>query len=485
MGQLSLALWTPAVGALLIALTPRDRTGLIRVLALLHSALAAVQIWAILLVFDPSRGDRQLLVRESFHAETGMSYALGVDGLSLPLVLLTSLVALLALVAAHEIHEHVKSFHVWFLVLETATLGVFLASDWTLFYMFWEATLIPLFFLISRWGGPRRGAASLSFVLYTMGGSVFLLLGLLVLYGASPAGSFDMEAMAAAGHALPLGLQIGLLASFFVGFGVKVPVVGLHGWLPLAHVEAPTPVSMMLSAVLLKMGAYGLIRAGATLPLAAARLSGVLGALAVLSILYGGLLAWRQRDLKAMIAYSSVSHMGVVLLGIATLNGAGLLGAGLMMVAHGLIAALLFFLIGGLVHRAHTRDIGHFGGLARLTPRLAALTSLVLMASLGLPGLAGFAAELHAIVGAMQRWGWAVALASLGVLVSAAYSVRAIGLVFAGPPRRGMASIADLSRIELLTSLPLALLVVGLGLAPSLALGLMSSTVDALVPIFK
>jgi len=483
MGQLSLALWTPAVGALLIALTPRDRRGLIRALALLHGALAAVQIWATLLSFDPSQGGLQLVERDSFHAETGMSYALGVDGLSLPLVLLTTLVALLALVAAHEVTEHVKSFHVWFLVLETATLGMYLAADWTLFYMFLEATLIPLFFLISRWGGPGRGPAGLSFVLYTMGGSVFLLLGLLVLYGVSPTHSFDMEAMAAAGRALPLGLQIGLLLSFFVGFGVKVPVVGLHGWLPPAYVEASTPVSMMLGV--LKVGAYGLIRAGVTLPQGAARLSGALGALAILTILYGGLLAWRQRDLKAMIAYSSVSHMGVVLLGIATLNEAGLLGANLMVVAHGLIAALLFFLVGGLARRAKTRDIGHFGGLARVTPRLAALTSLVLMASLGLPGLAGFAAELHAIVGAMQRWGWWVGLASLGALIGAAYAVRSIGLVFAGPPRPGMAAIADLSRIELLASLPLALLVVGLGLAPSLALGLMAGTVTAIVPVFR
>lgn len=485
MGALSLALWTPAIGALLIGMVPRASHRLIRGIALLHAALAMFIAWSLLFDFDPRLGRPQLAERVGWHTETGMSYSLAVDGLSLPLVLLATTISLVALIASDGVREHVKSWHLWFLLLESAMLGVFLARDWTLFYMFWEAALIPLFFLINRWGGPRRGEASLSFVLYTMGGSVFLLLALLVLYRVSPWHSFDMGAMAATGQDLPRGLQIGLFLGFLVGFGVKMPIIGLHGWAPLAYAEAPIPVCVISSAVLLKMGAYGLMRACWTLPHAAEALGALLGGLAVLGILYGGLLAWRQRDLKSMIAWSSISHMGVVLLGIAARNEAGLLGAGHMMVAHGLVAAALFLMVGELVSRTGSQDVGDYGGLMRTTPRLAALMSLALMASLGLPGLAGFAGELHAIVGGMQRWGWPVALASLGVLVSAAYAVRTIGRVFAGPPRPELAGVRDLSGAELAANLPLALGIIGLGVAPSVTLSLMGGTLASLVQLWR
>lgn len=485
MGALSLALWTPAIGALLVSLFPRTSHRLIRGVALLHAGLALALCWGLLLVFDPSEAGPQLVERLSWHGETGMSYTLGVDGLSLPLVLLCSLVSALSLLASGGVREHVKSWHVGMLLLESAALGVFLARDWTLFYMFWEATLLPMFFLINRWGGARRAEASLNFVLYTMGGSIFLLLALLVLYRASPFHSFDMGALAAAGQGLPRGLQIGLLLAFLVGFGVKIPLVPLHGWAPLAYAEAPIPICVMSSAVLLKMGAYGLCRITGTLPQATDALGGLIAGLGVLGVLYGGLLAWRQRDLKAMIAWSSVSHMGVVVLGIASRNEPGLLGAGFMMVAHGLVAAALFLLLGALVSRTQLQDVAVYGGLFRSAPRLAALTSLALMASLGLPGLAGFAGELHAILGAMQRWGWPIALASLGVLVSAAYAVRAIGRLFLGPPRAGLAGIGDLTRLELACTLPLAAGIVGLGLMPSLLLTLMRGTLGSLSDLFQ
>ncbi len=485
MSALSLALWSPAIGALLVGLLPRTHHRLIRAVALLHAGLALLLTWGLLFVFDRGEAGPQLVEQLDWHTETGMSYALGVDGLSLPLVLLATLVSLVALIASGEIREHVKSYHLWFLLLETAVLGVFLARDWTLFYMFWEGTLLPMFFLINRWGGPRRAEAGLSFVLYTMGGSTLMLLALLVLYRVSPDHSFDMGAIAAAGSSLPLSLQIGLMLAFLVGFGVKMPIVGLHGWVPLAYAEAPIPVCVMSSAVLLKMGAYGIFRATGTLPAAADALGGAIATLAVIGTLYGGLLAWRQRDLKAMIAYASVSHMGVVLLGIATRNAPGFLGAAFMMVAHGLVAAALFLLLGALLARTQLQDITAYGGLARTTPRLAALTSLALMASLGLPGLAGFAGELHTILGAMQRWGWPVAAAGLGVLVSAAYAVRAIGRLFAGPPRAEMAGLPDLSGRELAAILPLAIGIVGLGLAPSLALSLMTETLTTLSGLFR
>ena len=317
-----------------------------------------------------------------------------------------------------------------------------------------------------------------------MGGSIFILIGLIIAYRLTPAHSFAMTAIAEAAIALPHREQVWLLLAFLIGFGVKIPIFPLHGWLPLAHVEAPSPVSILLSGILLKMGAYGLLRVTPILPEATVLLQPLLAGIALISIVYGGLLAWRQSDLKAMIAYSSISHMGVVLLGISALNPLGLLGATLQMAAHGLIAGMLFLLIGLLYERTHSREAADYGALARVTPRFALFITLALLAGMGMPGLAGFVAELHVLIGGFQHWGWLMLLASLGVLMSAAYGFRTIGGLFTGPPRPELADLPDLRPWELAAVLPLAAGLLLLGLKPAPLIALMSAKVAELAAIF-
>ncbi|MDS4069302.1 MAG: NADH-quinone oxidoreductase subunit M [Candidatus Competibacter sp.] len=484
MHMLSLILWVPFFGAVLVALLPAAQHRLIRGIALFHAGLALILSWSLLARFDGGTAALQFVEQVVWSSTIGVSYALGVDGLSLPMVLLATLLAAVALLASDRVTAGAKGYHAWLLVLEFAMLGVFMAQDWSLFFMFWELTLIPLFFLIDLWGGEKRHAASLNFVLYTMGGSIFMLIGLIMAYRLTPEHSFAMAAIAKAVPMLPRQEQVWLLLAFLVGFGVKIPIFPLHGWLPLAHVEAPSPVSVLLSGVLLKMGAYGLLRVVGILPEATVLLQPLLVGIALLGILYGGLLAWRQTDLKAMIAYSSVSHMGVVVLGIATLNEIGLLGATLQMVAHGLIAGALFLLIGLLYERTHTRELADYGSLVRVTPRFTFLITLALLAGMGMPGLAGFVAELHVLLGGFARWGWLMVLASLGVLMSAAYAVRTIGGLFAGPMRPELAQLQDLRPLELAAAIPLAVGLLVLGLKPAPVIALASAKVAELAAIF-
>lgn len=338
MRLLSLTLAIPAIGALIIAFTDPHYVRAIRGVATSASLLTLLSCWYLLTGFDTGEAGMQYVELYSWNPELGSYYALGVDGLSLPMVLLSALLSLISVLASYSQTHRVKGYHVCLLMLEFGMLGVFMAQDWALFYVFWELTLIPLFFLIDQWGGAGRHTASLNFVLYTMGGSVFMLISLLMVYASSGEHSTTMASMTRAALTLPRDEQILVFLGLLIGFGVKMPSFPLHGWLPLAHVEAPSPVSILLSGVLLKMGAYGLFRATGMLPAAAVALQTLLAALALFSIVYGGLLAWRQSDLKAMIAYSSISHMGIVLLGLSTLNATGFMGASLQMTAHGLVA---------------------------------------------------------------------------------------------------------------------------------------------------
>ncbi|MBF0284705.1 MAG: NADH-quinone oxidoreductase subunit M [Magnetococcales bacterium] len=480
MHQLPILLFLPLLGALGVAFLPARWWTFVRPLALTASGGALLLAWSLLREFDGASASLQLVAHSVWRATISGHFALGVDGFSLPMVLLGSLLCFVAMLASAGIKERVRSYHVLMLLLEAGMLGVFLAQDWTLFYIFWELTLIPLFFLIERWGGANRHHAALNFVLYTMGGSVFLLISLLLAFDAAPSGTFAMEEMAVALKTLPVKSQVLIFLGFLIGFGVKMPIFPLHGWLPLAHVEAPSPVSILLSGVLLKMGSYGLIRAAALLPGAVAALQGLLAALAFISLLYGGLLAWRQTDLKRMIAYSSISHMGVVLAGIASLTAAGLTGAVMQMVAHGLAAGSLFLLIGLLYHRTHTREVSDYSSLTEVAPRFAFFTILAFAAGVGMPGTAGFIAELHALVGGFQRWhGWAVLL-SLGMLVGAAYSLRTIARLFTGPTRPEMRSIPDLRGVELAAAAALGAAIAALGVVPAPALGLIAASVERL-----
>ncbi len=484
---LKILLLLPLVGAALLSLLPTRSVDLMRHLASIVAA--ATMLCACLLVadFDPAGAEFQFFETRPWNPRVGSHLALGLDGISLPMVVLATLLSFVAIVSSTGIRSGARLYFSLLLVLETSLLIVFTARDWSLFYVCWELTLIPLFFLIDRLGGANRHRAALNFVLYTLGGSVFMLIALLLLYDAAPGHSFAMADMAAGGAELPVKTQTLVFLGLLLGFGVKMPIVPLHGWLPLAHVEAPSPISILLSGILLKMGAYGLIRAAATLPAAVQALQDWLALLALISLLYGAVLAWRQTDLKAMIAYSSISHMGVVLLGIAALNPAGLSGAVTQMVAHGLAAGLLFLLIGLLYERTHTRDLGAYGSLNRSAPRFAVAIVFTLLASVGLPGSAGFMAELQVLVGAYARWGGWLVLLSIGILISAAYALRAIRCLSTGPERpfagaaAGVTAFADLKGSESAAAGLLVAGILGIGFYPAPLLGLMASSVARLV----
>jgi NADH-quinone oxidoreductase subunit M len=484
MGPLTQLLITPVVTAALIALLPSAQSRLIRGVALAGSGLALILSWWLLSDFDSSSAAIQFKEVVPWNPRLGTAYAVGIDGIALSMLLLATLLCFVALLASASIQKQQKGYYLLVLLLESAMLGVFMAQDWSLFYVFWELTLIPLFFLIDRWGGKNRHGAALNFVLYTMGGSVFMLLSLLVLFDTLPGHSFAMDQMSAGAKQLTEHKQVLIFLGFLVGFGVKMPIFPIHGWLPLAHVEAPSPISILLSGILLKMGAYGLIRAAQMLPEAVITLQGLLVALALVSLIYGGLLAWRQWDLKKMIAYSSVGHMGVVLLGIATLNISGLTGAVLQMMAHGLVAGASFLLIGLLYERTHTRNINDYSSLLRITPRFAFFTTLAFVAAVGIPGTFGFVAELHALIGGFERWGWLVVVLSLSIMISAAYAIRTIGQLFTGPSHSQMQEIEDLRPTELAAASMLSLGILLLGIFPAPALQLVSASVEQLSGLF-
>jgi len=471
---LKVLVFMPVAGAAVVALLPVRRAVRLWQVAMLF-ALAALgySLW-LAGRFDPAGPAVQMFESRAWNVRLGSYFALGVDGISLAMVLLSALLTLIAVLVSRRMEEGARLYFTLVLLLESAIFGVFTARDWSLFYVFWEATLLPLFFLIDRLGGPNRQRAALNFFLYTLGGSVFMLVALLFLYDAAPGHSFAMADMAAGGRGLPLPMQLLIFAGFFIGFGVKMPVFPLHGWLPLAHVEAPSPVSILLSGVLLKMGAYGLIRAAETLPAALLAAQDWLALLAFISLLYGGILAWRQQDLKAMVAYSSISHMGIVLLGIASLNVTGLTGALMQMVAHGLTAGLLFLIVGLLYQRTHSRDLADYGSLLGQAPRFAFFTAFALLAAIGLPGSAGFIAELHALVGGYGRWGGWILFVCLAMLVGAAYSLRVIGrLCLPGPAM----PLVDMTRTESAAAGILALSILVLGIWPAPLLELIAGSV--------
>lgn len=479
--MLKVLVFMPVLGAAAVAILPVRRPLMLWQVAMLFVLAALGYALWLAAQFDPAGPAVQMFESRAWNARLGSHFALGVDGISLAMVLLTALLTLIAVLVSRRMEDNARLYFVLVLLLESAIFGVFTARDWSLFYVFWEATLIPLFFLIERLGGANRQRAALNFFLYTLGGSVFMLVALLFLYDAAPGHSFAMSDMALGGQSLPPPTQLLIFAGLFLGFAVKMPVVPLHGWLPLAHVEAPSPVSILLSGVLLKMGAYGLIRAAETLPAALLATQDWLAALAFASMLYGGILAWRQQDLKAMVAYSSIAHMGIVLLGIATLNVTGLTGAVVQMVAHGLAAGLLFLVVGLLYQRTHSRDLADYGSLLGTAPRFAFFAGFALLAAIGLPGSAGFIGEVHALIGGFGRWGGWIVVVCLGMLIGAAYSLRVVGrLCLPGP---GMA-LADMKRTEAAAAGILAVSIVALGVWPAPLLALVAGSVAGVARLF-
>ena len=442
-----------------------------------------------------------------------IDYFVGIDGLSVVLLVMTSFVLVIAALASWEITSNLKGFFVLFLILDMAVVGVFCSLDFFLFYIFYELMLLPLYFLIGMWGGARREYAAIKFFLYTLFGSVFMLLVMLGLYLSvkdpvtgnhtfnmiqmmNPANYTAGSVFAVLSHATIFGFSARAVGFFilFIAFAIKVPVVPLHTWLPDAHVEAPTPVSIILAGILLKVGGYGIIRICVGIfPEIATANAYWLGLLGVISILYGALNALAQKDLKRMIAYSSVSHMGFVLLGIASQTTEGLSGAMMQMVSHGFLSSMLFFLAGVIYNRVHDRGINHFRGLATLMPKYTVFVVIAFFASLGLPGFSAFIAEAFTLAGAFKSPAvngllpyWMAACGTLGLLLGAAYLLWTLQRMFFGPVNLKGGNIwhtalTDLNLREKLTLLPLGIMALVLGLMPSLVFDKINDSVLALV----
>ena len=476
--MLSLITWAPLAGALIILMLPKEKVQTIQTAAFLAAAISLAASLAMIASFDRGTAAMQFVERWIWIPSLNVQYVLGVDGLSSPLVLLTAFMSVIALVGSLGIKERVKEYFFWFLVLESGMLGVFAALDLVLFYVFWELTLVPMYFLIGVWGGPKKEFAAIKFFLYTLSGSVFMLLSILAVYFKSLPHTFDMLELMKTQSAWDPRFQILVFLGFYFGMAIKIPAFPFHTWLPLAHVEAPTPISVILAAVLLKMGVYGLLRiAYGITPLGFAWFLPALIVIAVINIVYGALCAMAQTDMKKMVAYSSVNHMGYCLLGIAGMSATGFSGAVLQMVNHGIITGALFLLVGVVYDRAHTRDISAFGGLAVKLPVYSGLMAMTCFASLGLPGLAGFISEFMCFLGAFPAWKWQTTVSVLGIIATAAFFLRMLQKVFLGAFNEKWAGMQDMTVRELVCVVPLALVTVWFGVYPKWPLDLINATI--------
>ncbi|MBI1875152.1 MAG: NADH-quinone oxidoreductase subunit M [Acidobacteria bacterium] len=486
---LSSLIASPLVGALVLLLVEnRDgrRDALVRGIALAASVLTFALTLAVWARFDPQQAGMQLVERRAWIPAFGIDYYIGVDGISLFLVVLTGFLTPLALLSSWEgVHRKVKSFAIFVLALESFMLGVFVALDLFLFYLFWDAMLIPMYFLIGIWGYERRIYAAVKFILYTMAGSVLMLVAIISLayLHSVEHGTYSFDLFRLYELRLSPSLQFWLFLAFALAFAIKVPLVPFHTWLPDAHVQAPTAGSVILAGVLLKMGAYGLVRFAFPLfPDAAAFLAPHLAVLAVVGIVYGALVAMVQPDLKKLVAYSSVSHLGFVVLGIAAMNTQAVEGAIYQMLNHGVSTGALFIIVGMLSDRRHTRLIADFGGLKKVMPRLTAVFLIITLSSIGLPGLNGFVGEFLILLGAF-RWNPRFAtFAALGVILSAVYMLWMFQRVNYGEvTSHENARLSDLTGREWSAVGPAVVMAIVMGVFPTLFLRPMEPSVDELV----
>lgn len=482
---LSLILWSPLLFGLLLLFVPSEPIRLPRWAAFLFSLFPFACSLVMLARFDPSVGELQLIESVSWMPSLGVTYSLGVDGFSLWLVLLTTLLTPVVLLAGWtDIRHRVKEFMFFMLILEWGMLGALLALDLFLFFLFWELMLFPMAFVLGIWGGPRRYYATVKFVLYTMAGSALMLVAILYLvlaHGRTGDLSFDIVTLY--GTQLSYTEQTLLFWAFAIAFLIKVPMFPLHTWLPDAHTEAPTGGSVDLAGVLLKMGAYGFLRFALPLfPLAAQDAFPVIIGLSVIGIVYGAMVAFPQPDMKRLVAYSSVSHMGFVMLGLYAFNEVGVTGGVLQMINHGLTTGGLFLLIGFIYDRTHTRQIERYGGIWAVVPIFASLFLVVTLGSIGLPGTNGFVGEFLILLGAFRAHPWAAVVATTGVVLGAAYMLTMYKHVIFGPLKHAEnEKLLDLNGREVLAVAPIVLLILWMGIYPRPFLERIEPTVDLLL----
>jgi len=481
----------PLVGMVVIAFLPRERPALVKWVAAAATAVPLVLAVQVFAVFDRSTDKMQLVEKAAWIPPFNIEYFMGIDGLSVTMVLLTALLSFLCVIASWRIDKAVKGYFALFLLLETGMMGVFCALDFFLFYVFWEVMLLPMYFLIGIWGGPRKEYAAIKFFLYTLAGSVLMLLAMLAFYfnvrdPATGAHTFNMlHMMDQANHSPWLQLthvRHLIWIALFIGFAIKVPIFPFHTWLPDAHVEAPTAVSVILAGVLLKMGTYGILRISyPMLPDAAQWFAYPLAILGMINIIYGALCAMAQSDMKKLVAYSSISHMGYVLLGMSAFTTQGINGAVMQMFNHGTITAMLFLCVGVIYDRAHHRDIDGFGGLGLQLPVYTSVFSLALFAALGLPGLSGFISEALVFLGAFPVYRTITIVSGLGIVLGAAYVLWMLQRVFLGEKNPKYDGLPDISPRELATLVPIAAIVVYVGVQPAPVLDLMRVTLNSLI----
>ncbi len=499
MGFLTLITFIPVVGMIIVLLLPKKNLNAIRWVSAAATFIPFVLASYLWTQFNYNLGGInnestfQFVEHARWIPAFGIEYFMGADGLSFPMIWLTTLLSFICIFASWNIDKAQKGYFALFLLLETGMIGVFGALDFFLFYVFWEVMLLPMYFLIGIWGGPRREYAAIKFFLYTLFGSVLMLLAMLALYfnttdPVTGAHTFNMlHMMDQSNHSdwlKILDVRYLIYIALFIGFAIKIPMFPFHTWLPDAHVEAPTAISVILAGILLKMGTYGILRISyPILPDIAASTSWYMAVFGMINILYGAFVAMAQKDFKKMVAYSSISHMGFVLLGMSVFTSAGIIGAVFQMFSHGTITAMLFLMVGVIYDRAHHRDIEGFGGLGLKMPVYTGISSVALFAALGLPGMSGFVAEIMVFIGAFPVYRTITIISAIGIIITAAYILWTLQRVFLGKLNPKYENIPEINGREIFTMAPLAVMTILFGIWPIPILNLMKTSLNYLIQI--